>query len=70
MCDLEVPAGSFFGLVGRNGAGKTTTLRMTTGLLRPDAGTAIVDGVDVWRDPVTPSSGWACCPRTCGSSTG
>ena len=50
--DLEVPAGSFFGLVGPNGAGKTTTLRMTTGLLRPDAGTAIVDGVDVWRTPV------------------
>ena len=50
--DLDVPAGSFFGLVGPNGAGKTTTLRMTTGLLRPDAGTAIVDGVDVWRDPV------------------
>lgn len=50
--DLDVPAGSFFGLVGRNGAGKTTTLRMTTGLLRPDAGTAIVDGVDVWREPV------------------
>ena len=50
--DLEVPAGSFFGLVGPNGAGKTTTLRMTTGLLRPDAGTAFVDGVDVWRTPV------------------
>jgi ABC-2 type transport system ATP-binding protein len=47
--DLEVPAGSFFGLVGPNGAGKTTTLRMTTGLLRPDAGTAVVDGTDVWR---------------------
>jgi ABC-2 type transport system ATP-binding protein len=50
---LEVPAGSFFGLVGPNGAGKTTTLRMATGLLRPDAGTAIVDGVDVWADPVS-----------------
>lgn len=48
--DLDVPAGSFFGLVGPNGAGKTTTLRMTTGLLRPDAGTAVVDGVDVWRE--------------------
>jgi ABC-2 type transport system ATP-binding protein len=50
--DLDVPAGSFFGLVGPNGAGKTTTLRMTTGLLRPDAGTAVVDGVDVWRGGV------------------
>ncbi|WP_183501086.1 ABC transporter ATP-binding protein [Microbacterium invictum] len=50
--DLEVPAGSFFGLVGPNGAGKTTTLSMATGLLRPDAGTASVYGIDVWRQPV------------------
>ncbi|WP_136609727.1 ABC transporter ATP-binding protein [Sinomonas albida] len=49
---LEVPAGSFYGLVGPNGAGKTTTLSMATGLLRPDAGTAIVLGVDVWSDPL------------------
>jgi ABC-2 type transport system ATP-binding protein len=46
--DLEVPAGSFFGLVGPNGAGKTTTLSMATGLLRPDAGTVSIHGVDVW----------------------
>jgi ABC-2 type transport system ATP-binding protein len=50
--DLTVPRGSFFGLVGPNGAGKTTTLSMVTGLVRPDAGTAEVEGVDVWRDPV------------------
>ncbi|MPZ73436.1 MAG: ATP-binding cassette domain-containing protein [Nitriliruptorales bacterium] len=50
--DLEVPAGSFFGLVGPNGAGKTTTLRMATGLLRPDAGSVHVEGVDVWADAV------------------
>ncbi len=49
--DLDVPRGCFFGLVGPNGAGKTTTLSMATGLLRPDAGTVLVDGVDVWRDP-------------------
>ena len=49
--DLLVPAGSFYGLVGPNGAGKTTTLSMATGLLRPDAGTARVHGVDVWADP-------------------
>jgi len=46
--DLVVPRGSFFGMVGPNGAGKTTTLRMATGLLRPDAGTAEVEGIDVW----------------------
>lgn len=49
--NLDVPRGCFFGLVGPNGAGKTTTLRMVTGLLRPDAGTALVQGIDVWRDP-------------------
>jgi len=49
--DLVVPRGTFFGLVGPNGAGKSTTLKMTTGLLRPDAGTAEVDGIDVWADP-------------------
>jgi ABC-2 type transport system ATP-binding protein len=50
--ELEVPHGSFFGLVGPNGAGKTTTLRMATGLLRPDAGQVVVDGIDVWREPL------------------
>ncbi|WP_240759494.1 ABC transporter ATP-binding protein [Phytoactinopolyspora endophytica] len=50
---LDVPVGSFFGLVGPNGAGKTTTLSLSTGLLRPDAGTAFVLGHDVWSDPVT-----------------
>ena len=48
--DLDVPRGSFFGLVGPNGAGKTTILSMATGLLRPDAGTAHVLGHDVWSD--------------------
>ena len=48
--DLDVPAGSFFGLVGPNGAGKTTTLSMATGLLRPDAGTVSIHGLDVWTN--------------------
>ena len=51
--DLDVPTGSFFGLVGPNGAGKTTTLSMVTGLLRPDGGRVMVAGVDVWADPVS-----------------
>ena len=49
---LEVPAGSFYGMVGPNGAGKTTTLSMATGLLRPDFGTALIHGVDVWARPL------------------
>ncbi len=49
--DLAIPAGSFYGLVGPNGAGKTTTLSMATGLLRPDAGTVLVHGVDLWAHP-------------------
>jgi ABC-2 type transport system ATP-binding protein len=50
---LDVPVGSFFGLVGPNGAGKTTTLSMVTGLLRPDEGRVWVAGIDVWADPVS-----------------
>lgn len=47
---LDIPIGSFYGLVGPNGAGKTTTLNMLTGLLVPDAGTAMILGRDVWSD--------------------
>ncbi|MDN5686059.1 MAG: ABC transporter ATP-binding protein [Brachybacterium sp.] len=48
---LDVPRGSFYGMVGPNGAGKTTTLSMATGLLRPDGGTAHVLGTDMWAEP-------------------
>ncbi|RKI07222.1 ATP-binding cassette domain-containing protein, partial [Corallococcus praedator] len=43
--------GVITGLLGPNGAGKTTTLRMLYTLIRPDSGTATVDGVDVAKDP-------------------
>ncbi len=49
---LDVPQGSFYGLVGPNGAGKTTLLSLATGLLRPDAGSARVHGTDVWAQPL------------------
>ena len=38
--DLQVPAGSIFGFLGRNGAGKTTTLKVLLGMTRPMSGTA------------------------------
>jgi len=50
--DLSVRAGEFYALVGPNGAGKTTTLRMIAGLLRPDAGTIRIGGIDALADPV------------------
>ena len=50
---FEVGAGELFGLLGPNGAGKSTTLGCITTLVRPTAGTVVVDGVDVLRDPIT-----------------
>src|SRR5688500_7228007 len=51
--NLIVRAGEFYSLLGPNGAGKTTTLRMVAGLLRPDAGTIAVGGIDALNDPVS-----------------
>src|SRR5512146_2806905 len=42
--------GEVFGFLGPNGAGKTTTVRMLPGLVRPDAGTVTIAGVDLRRD--------------------
>jgi ABC-2 type transport system ATP-binding protein len=49
--DFEVARGSIFALLGSNGAGKTTILRILSTLLRPDDGTALVDGFDVLSEP-------------------
>ena len=43
--NLDVPAGSLFGLIGPNGAGKTTTLRMLAGLLDPTSGEIRINGL-------------------------
>ncbi len=50
--DLAVAEGQVLALLGPNGAGKTTAVRCLTTLLRPDAGSAHIAGVDVLADPV------------------
>ncbi|WNE96176.1 ATP-binding cassette domain-containing protein [Streptomyces luomodiensis] len=49
--DLDVPEGTVLGVLGPNGAGKTTLVRCLSTLLVPDAGTAVVAGYDVVRQP-------------------
>lgn len=48
--DLHVDRGELFGFVGPNGTGKTTTLKILTGLLKADGGTATLDGKNILRD--------------------
>jgi ABC-2 type transport system ATP-binding protein len=48
---FEIAEGEVFGILGPNGAGKTTTLEMIEGMRTIDSGSAIVDGIDVAREP-------------------
>ena len=49
---LGVVRGEVVGFLGPNGAGKSTTMKMITGFLEPDSGSAEIDGYDIWRDPM------------------
>jgi ABC-2 type transport system ATP-binding protein len=49
---FEVRKGELYGLLGPNGAGKTTTMSMLSGLLRPDEGRILFDGIDLAADPI------------------
>ncbi|MHB0911832.1 MAG: ABC transporter ATP-binding protein [Armatimonadota bacterium] len=49
--NLTLQPGDIMGFIGPNGAGKTTTIRMVATLLKPTAGTAYVDGIDVSLEP-------------------
>ncbi|HXX79427.1 MAG TPA: ATP-binding cassette domain-containing protein, partial [Ktedonobacteraceae bacterium] len=50
--NLAVKRSEFHGFLGPNGAGKSTTIKMMVGLLRPTAGRVLVDGIDVWKNPL------------------
>jgi ABC-2 type transport system ATP-binding protein len=50
--NVQVEDGEFFGFLGPNGAGKTTTIRMLTGLIKPDSGTAHIMGYDIQEEPL------------------
>lgn len=54
--NLQVAEGEFFGFLGPNGAGKSTTINMLVGLLRPTGGTALITGIDIWKDPLAAKS--------------
>jgi ABC-2 type transport system ATP-binding protein len=47
---FQVKKGEFFGFLGPNAAGKTTTIRMLTGVIKPDEGTASIFGYDILRE--------------------
>jgi ABC-2 type transport system ATP-binding protein len=68
--DLTVNDGEIVGFLGPNGAGKTTTLRMLTTLLPPTAGTAVVAGADLLKDPVGVRRNIGYVPQAIGTTMG
>jgi len=63
---FEARDGRITGLLGPNGAGKSTTLRVLYTVLRPDAGKASVDGIDVIRDPLAARRAIGVLPHSAG----
>ncbi|RMF08569.1 MAG: ABC transporter ATP-binding protein [Candidatus Neomarinimicrobiota bacterium] len=49
---LSLEPGELFGFLGPNGAGKTTTLNLVSGLIQPDRGRILIDGIDNQQDPL------------------
>ena len=48
---LSVKSGGITGLIGHTGSGKSTLVQLLNGLLKPDSGTVLLDGHDIWAEP-------------------
>ena len=59
---LKVQKGELFGFLGPNGAGKTTTIKIIVGLLRPESGQVLLNGIDARREPLKAKSIVGYCP--------
>lgn len=62
--NFNVNSGEIVGFLGPNGAGKTTTIKMLTGLLVPDDGSARICGLDIQQDPIKAKAQFAYVPDT------
>src|SRR5690606_33455786 len=49
---FEIPAGQVVGFLGPNGAGKSTTMKMLTGFIPPNNGTAFICGINIEEEPL------------------
>ena len=65
---FEIRRGEIFGLLGPNGAGKTSTLSAIEGLIKPQSGTIVLDGIDIRRHPFRRRPEWGCSFRRRASS--
>lgn len=63
---LEIKAGEVVALLGRNGAGKSTLLSIVAGLIEPDAGSVMVDGLDIKRDRAAAATRVGIAPQETG----
>ncbi len=53
---LKVLPGEIFGFLGPNGAGKTTTIKMIVGILKPESGKILLNGIEIKKDPIRAKS--------------
>lgn len=49
---LDIPDGKIIGFIGLNGAGKTTLIKMMTGILKPDKGSIVINGLNIENNPI------------------